>query len=78
MADDFTDGSSTATVNLSASVNVTKMGLQKGTDRTVYVEWQWSGVTGTKEYRVIWYSLAMILLRLDCRVHIPHHQMRLW
>lgn len=55
MADDFTDGSSTATVNLSASVNVTKMGLQKGTDRTVYVEWQWSGVTGTKEYRVIWY-----------------------
>ena len=55
MADDFTDGSSTATVNLSASVNVTKMGLQKGTDRTVYVEWQWSGATGTKEYRVIWY-----------------------
>lgn len=55
MADDFTDGSSTATVNLSASANVTKMGLQKGTDRTVYVEWQWSGATGTKEYRVIWY-----------------------
>jgi hypothetical protein len=59
----FTDGSSSGsafsdgsqyTTNLSAQVNITDFGLQKGTDRTVYIKWNWNQLH-TKEFRVVWY-----------------------
>lgn len=59
----FTDGSSSGsafsdgsqyTTNLSAQVNITDFGLQKGTDRTVYIKWTWNQLH-TKEFRVVWY-----------------------
>lgn len=59
----FTDGSSLGsafsdgsqyTTNLSAQVNITDFGLQKGTDRTVYIKWNWNQLH-TKEFRVVWY-----------------------
>ncbi len=52
----FSDGSE-YTTNLSAQVNITDFGLQKGTNRTVYVKWTWNQLH-TKEYRVIWYYLT--------------------
>lgn len=57
MADDFTDGGSGDgyyVVRFLGAVNITKFGLQAGTDRTVYVTWSWGG-EHTKEYHVIWY-----------------------
>ena len=57
MADEFTDGGSGEgyyVVRFLGAVNITKFGLQTGTDRTVYVTWSWGG-DHTKEYHVIWY-----------------------
>lgn len=56
MADEFTDGGSGGfyvTKHLGAA-KITKIGLQTGTDRTVYATWSWGGAD-TKEYHVIWY-----------------------
>ena len=67
----FTDGSSSGsafsdgsqyTTNLSAQVNITDFGLQKGTDRTVYIKWNWNQLH-TKEFRVVWYYYTGVTLR---------------
>lgn len=55
MSDDFTDNYANATTNFNSSVSINKIGLQQGTDRTVYIEWQWGQENSTKEYKVIWY-----------------------
>lgn len=55
LSDDFTDNYANATTNFNSSVSVNKIGLQQGTDRTVYIEWQWGQENSTKEYKVIWY-----------------------
>ena len=55
LADDFTDNYANATTNFNSSVSINKIGLQQGTDRTVYIEWQWGQENSTKEYKVIWY-----------------------
>lgn len=48
MADLFTDGSH------GPKVKIAEFGLQKNTDRTVYVKWYWTHAH-VKEYKVIWY-----------------------
>ena len=55
LSDDFTDNYANATTNFNSSVSINKIGLQQGTDRTVYIEWQWGQENSTKEYKVIWY-----------------------
>ncbi len=48
MAELFTDGTQ------GPKVKISEFGLQKNTDRTVYVKWSWSR-PHVKEYKVIWY-----------------------
>ena len=38
-----------------AKCKITKIGLQSGTDRTVYVTWSWSKLSQTDKYDVRWY-----------------------
>ena len=38
-----------------AKCTITKIGLQSGTDRTVYVTWSWSKLSQTDKYDVRWY-----------------------
>ena len=38
-----------------AKCTITKIGLQSGTDRTVYVTWSWSKTSQTDKYDVRWY-----------------------
>lgn len=51
--DVFTDGSE-YTTNLSAQVQITEFGLEKGTTRNVFIKWTWNQLH-TKEFRVVWY-----------------------
>ena len=51
--DVFTDGSE-YTTNLSAQVQITEFGLEKGTIRNVFIKWTWNQLH-TKEFRVVWY-----------------------
>lgn len=48
MTDLFTDGSH------GPKVKIAEFGLQKNTDRTVYVKWYWTRAH-VKEYKVVWY-----------------------
>ncbi len=38
-----------------AKCKITKIGLQSGTDRTVYVTWSWGKTSQTDKYDVRWY-----------------------
>ena len=39
-----------------AKATITKIDIQKGTNRTVFVTWSWSKASQTEKYDVRWYS----------------------